>query len=271
MENLEIHISDDPEVVEYIRFTYSRIGILHAKALDGDGPKEDILKNPPGLSDEQLLEVDSIVERLEAVKKHLNWETINDWICKKMWIIAGEYCGGTKFATGFLQKLGITAGHETLFSIEGHIGGLGMVACRNSVEVSGGAPIWLPCFPDVRVMWLVRHPVDTLNSQYHFKNRTDDKTMDLQRDMLARWTMIIAARPAMCWRVESLPDQLKALDCMGLSPERLKPGALEGARKAPRNSKKRKNDHVPITWDRLIPPLREIATDLGYNEKGLKE
>lgn len=273
---LDIKLTDDPEIAEYIRFTHSREGIRHAKAKEGDGKPEDLLPDDqvPALSDEQLKELDVVLEKLEELREnHMNHENLNQWICEKMWLIAGEYCGGTKFVTSFLKRLGATAEHETLFNMDGRLAGLSMVACRNSIDVSGATPLWLPCFPKAKVIWLVRHPVDTLNSQYHYKGRTDSRTIDLQRDMMCRYTMMWSHNPHFIWRVESDPDQLMALETMGLCSlkRKLKPGALESARKAKRNSKKRTNKELPVTWDKLIEPLRVWADDLGYCEEGLKK
>ena len=271
---LDIPLTDDPEIAEYLRFTHSREGIRHVEAKEGVDEQQYLLPDDkvPKLSDAQLEALDVSLGKLTDLRKnHLTHENINQWIVEKMWIIAGEYCGGTQFVTGFLKRLGISAEHETLFKMDGHLAGLSMVACRNSIDVSGAAPLWLPCFPDARVIWLVRHPVDTLNSQYHYKKRTDGRTIDLQRDMMCRYTMMWAHNPHFVWRVESNSDQLMALETMGLPYKNLKPGALEHARGAKRNSKKRKSSEVPVTWDKLIAPLKRWADDLGYCESGLKK
>lgn len=271
---LDIKLTDDPEIAEYLRFTHSRVGLRHAQAKDGEGRPQDLLPDEkvPALSDSQLKELDVVLELLEKLRKdHLNHKNINQWICEKMWLIAGEYCGGTKFIAEFLKSLGISAEHETLFAMDGRLAGLTMVACRNSIDVSGATAVWLPCFPGARVIWLVRHPVDTLNSQYHFKKRTDGCTIDLQRDMMCRYTMMWNHQPPFIWRLESNSDQLMALETMGLPSKDLKPGALETARGAKRNSKKRTSKEVPVTWDNLIEPLKVWADDLGYCEEGLKK
>lgn len=266
MNPLDVTLSDDPEVLEFMRFCHSRKGMLH---IDGTHPLPP--EQVPALSDDQLEEFDRANAKLDALEPLFTWENIHDWIADRMWIVSGCYCGGTKFACGFLQKLGIAAEHETLFNIDGRCAGRSMVAARNSVDVSGGASLWLPCFPRAKVIWLVRNPVDTLNSQYHYRKYKDGKTIDLQRDMLARYTMNFAHGPIALWRVESLSDQLSVLRAMGLDPAHLKPGALESARRADRNSKSRSRPENPATWDELIPPLKQWAIDLGYDETGLRK
>lgn len=266
---LDVPLSDDPEVLEFLRFCHSRPGMLHVEAKEGRGDPRNILPDHkvPVLTPAQLEEFDRANARLNDLEPLFSWDTINQWLCEKMWIISGCYCGGTKYACNFLKKLGVLAEHETVFNVDGRLAGRSMVAARNSVDVSGGAALWLPCFPESRVIWLVRHPVDTINSQYRFRKLTDGKTIELQRDMLARYTLNFMHGPQMIWRIESLSDQLQVLRVIGLDPENLKPGSLESARKADRNSKPRGAN--PCTWDTLIPPLRQFAVDLGYNEKGL--
>lgn len=265
---LDVVLSDDPEVMEFLRFSHSREGLWHVKGKEDPAYAQYVLPDHkvPALSDEQLKELDRATEKLDALE--FSWENINRWICEKMWIVSGCYCGGTKFAAGFLQRLGVRAEHETLFNADGRCAGKSMVAARNTVDVSGGASVWLPTFPNARMIWLVRNPVDTINSQYYYRNQSDGKTINFQRDMLARYSMNFMHGPALVWRVESLSDQMQVLQILGIRP---KPGDLERARKADRNSKKRESKVNPATWDDLIPPLRQWAEDLGYDENGLRK
>lgn len=269
---LNVDLGQDSEVIAYVRFAHGRDGVRW-KAKQAGEEKEvwGEIKEPPTLSSEQLVEADRICKAIKEATQHLNHENIHAYLKANMWLVLGDYCGGTKFATGFLNRMGISAAHETVFTIEGNIAGIAMIGCQNRVEVSGAAALWMPMFPGLNTIWLVRHPVDLINSQYHYKGRTDGTTTDLQRDLLCRWNQIMDTNPRQIWRVESNADQRHVLEELGIPWTSIKPSDLSRARGAPRNSKQRSSKETPMTWEKLCPALRELAEGLHYTPKGLRE
>lgn len=269
---LVLNLGDDPEVVAYLRYMHSRDGVRWAEKQNGNyNPKWGEIPDPPLLSTEQLEEAQKIIDEIDARKKYLIHENIQRYLKDCMWTVCGDYCGGTQFAAGFFKRLGFCSGHESLFSIEGNIAGIYILGAQPEVEVSGAAPLWMPMFPESRTIWLVRHPVDLVNSQYNYKGRRCGTTTDIERDILCRWQQSFFSGPAAVWRLESKADQLHVLTAMGYPPKCWKPGDLERARKAPRNSKKKEGQQKPMTWEKLCEPLRKWAEQIGYTEGGLKE
>lgn len=253
---LELDFGDDPVVVDFIRRKYS------------GAHRHQLL---PPLTTAQLAKVDECVCMIDdACDNHMTFDTITQYMNDNVVIVAGAFCGGTKYAQGFLSRMGYRAGHEEIFSSASKLYGKSLVGCQPEIEVSGSAPAWLACFPNTRRIALVRHPVDCINSRYYFLEKKDGEHLYLQRDLLNHYELMFGSTPpAFVWRIESLSDQLNVLEFFGHDMYNIPPEKLVSARKANRNSKKKEGQVPIVTWDTLIPPLRQWAEDFRYTEKGL--
>lgn len=261
---LRIDFGPDPEIRAFIRHTYSIEGMKGGR--------------PPSLSDEQLEKVKPLCrkfERLMEDKEIQTWQNVTDYLAKHVVLISGLFCGGTKFAANFLKEMGILAGHEQIFSHDSKFYLASMVATQFDVEVSGGLPPWqnaLKHEPRINHLTIVRHPVDLVNSRYYFQNSSSETssgspTLELQRDILTQFELNIGTIPLYIWRIECEKDQLAVLEILG--KKNPTDGQLWQARKVDRNSKKK---GPPVcNWTGLIEPLKDWASDLGYDEKGLKQ
>jgi len=268
---LRLDFGDDSEVRDFIRHTYSIEGMRGAK--------------PPALSAAQLKKVKPLCRKfndLMANKEIQTWENVTSYIAKHVCLLSGLFCGGTKFAANFLTSMGIRAGHEQIFSHDSKLYIASMVATQFDVEVSGGLPPWQGALKRVEGkkpinhLTIVRHPVDLINSRYYFQKpllpdgeptplRSRD-TLELQRDVLTQFELNIGTIPQYIWRIEDEEDQLVVLEIFGKTS--YTDGQLWQARQSDRNSKKK---GPPVcTWDSLIEPLKDWATNLGYDEDGLK-
>lgn len=264
---LWVDMGDDPEVRAYIQHCYSIQG------MQGDAP--------PPLSDEQLEKVDAICQAIEEKMKDTSlhtWTNVTEYLKRHVTLISGLFCGGTTYATRFLRACGLKASHEQIFSADNNFYLKSMIATQQDVEISGGIPPWIASLKgsDIRYLTLVRHPVELVNSRFHFRSgqasskledRPTNDTLGIQRDILTQFELnMLAMIPEYIWRIESLEDQVDVLKMFGkwkgLSPER-----LAKARSSDRNSSSGKKPRV-CEWDNLIKPLKDWAHDLNYKPDG---
>lgn len=263
---LRLDFGDDPEVRDFIRHTYSIEGMRGAK--------------PPALSEAQLKKVKPLCKKFEdlmANKEIQTWENVTSYIARYVCLISGLFCGGTKFATNFLSAMSIRAGHEQIFSHDSKFYLASMVSTQFDIEVSGGLPPWQNALKriegkkPINHLTIVRHPVDLINSRYYFQKPDGGPafgdTLELQRDVLTQFELNIGTIPRYIWRIEDEDDQLAVLEIFGKTKHT--DGQIWQARQSDRNSKKK---GPPVcTWDALIEPLKDWASDLGYDKDGLKQ
>jgi hypothetical protein len=84
-------------------------------------------------------------------------------------VVGGTPRGGTTFLSNVLKKLGLRAGHETIFTFR-HINWKLARSARCECDVSGGVPFHLPVIQQykVPVVHLVRHPIPAINSMIRY-------------------------------------------------------------------------------------------------------
>lgn len=259
-----IDMGTDPEIVDFVRYSFT---IEAAR----DNPK------PPDISDEKFEVAKEIVRKLRAVsdnKKIQTWDNVLSYLSEYVTLVSGVFKGGTTYATNFLTKCGVRAGHEQIFAYDGIFYFGSMIGTQYDVEVSGGLPPWISSMkggPPIRYLTVVRHPVDLVNSRFYFSKapeRRPDEVLGLQRDVLTQFELnMTVMKPEIVWRIESLSDQMLVLDYFG--KRGVKPGTLESARRAHRNPTPNKGPDV-LTWDTMISPLKAWAEKLGYTKKGLR-
>jgi hypothetical protein len=257
-----VNYGKDPEIRDYMSHLYS---------IQGQRGEQG-----PALSPKQLEQVPVMAKRFEKIvanKKNQSWDNVLTYIRDHVALFSGFFCGGTTFATNFLKGLGIRAGHEQIFSYDGTFYFASMVGTQLDVEVSGGIAPWLNILQmprgekQIDHVTVVRHPVDMINSRYYFNPpKTPGNTLELQRDVATQLELNFGALPLFPWRIESEEDQTFIVDLFNRKPKK---GELETARNAPRNSKKKKDQPPILQWDDLLEPLKDFASDLGYDKNGL--
>jgi hypothetical protein len=258
-----VDMGSDPEIVDFVRYSFTI--------------ESEQNPNPPPISDEKFEVAKELVLKLRAIsdnRRIQTWSNVLSYLSEYVTLVSGLYKGGTSYATNFLKKCGVRAGHEQVFSYDGIFYFGSMIGTQYDVEVSGGLPPWLSSIKGtpVRYLTVVRHPVDLVNSRYYFAKAPDrrpDEILGLQRDVLTQFELnMTVMKPEIVWRIESLADQMKVLDYFG--KRGISPAGLSSARKAHRNKTKHKGPDV-LTWDAMIPPLKAWAERLGYSKKGFIE
>ena len=176
-------------------------------------------------------------------------------------LVAGMTRGGTQYVANFLRRVGVPAGHESVFGVDG-VRELVPFYKKQQIEaeVSGLiAPGYLS-----RINWplvhLMRHPVECIRSNMAFFHFTDWDTLCR---VYLDWHRAIQAAALFTIHLERFAetvDELVRLAAPNPTPSR---SAVEQAMQFVDRGARKYTPH-PNGWEQLSPELQEYARSHGY-------
>ena len=246
----QIDLGSDPLVQEFVHKSLSR--------------KYGDLTPPPELTKEQLEEVDTLQKRVREAVAAASVQEIEEYVEKRITIVAGPFGGATTYAADLLTRLGCHCGHELLMRegglfIDSLVAGAGIQA-----ECSGDSLRWVYMFDGAPLIHLIRDPLKQCNSFYRLRHGKISVTDCIAYTM--NFHLQVDYKGAdLVWRIERPEDLVGVLDFFGLNPPM---GRLEMIRKEAKKNPHRKGQDDTIKWEHFPRSLQAFCERYGYGPTG---